>query len=110
MTTAPNDFAPRPGMTGSEIDDTVAALDDEARGLRRFLADREPTVFSRVGRSWDQLHRQLGAEYTDMKEFAREVRKQLRRVKALWPSLNYTTPRGRLVLHPSVPSIPKLRG
>ena len=36
-------------------DDTVAALDDEARDLRRFLADREPTVFSRVGRSWDQL-------------------------------------------------------
>lgn len=30
MTTAPNDFAPRPGMTGSEIDDTVAAILAEA--------------------------------------------------------------------------------
>ena len=38
------------------LDDAVLeALDHEARDLRRFLADREPTVFSRFGRWWDRL-------------------------------------------------------
>jgi hypothetical protein len=36
-------------------DATLAQLDDEARDLRRFLADREPAVFSRFGRWWDHL-------------------------------------------------------
>ncbi len=36
-------------------DATLASLDDEARDLRRFLADRDPTVFSRFGRWWDRL-------------------------------------------------------
>jgi hypothetical protein len=38
------------------IDDaTLEVLDAEARDLRRFLAGREPTVFSRVGSWWDRL-------------------------------------------------------
>ncbi len=38
------------------LDDAILeCLDDEARDLRRFLADREPAVFSRVGRWWDRL-------------------------------------------------------
>ena len=36
-------------------DATLDGLDDEARDLRRFLADREPAVFSRFGRWWDRL-------------------------------------------------------
>lgn len=36
-------------------DGTLEALDAEARDLRRFLADREPAVFSRFGRWWDRL-------------------------------------------------------
>lgn len=36
-------------------DATLAALDVEARDLRRLLADREPAVFSRFGRWWDRL-------------------------------------------------------
>jgi hypothetical protein len=36
-------------------DATLQGLDDEARALRRLLADREPTVFSRFGRWWDRL-------------------------------------------------------
>ncbi len=36
-------------------DATLESLDVEARDLRRFLADREPTVFSRVGQWWDRL-------------------------------------------------------
>ena len=38
------------------IDDaTLESLDDEARDLRRLLADREPALFSRFGRWWDRL-------------------------------------------------------
>lgn len=36
-------------------DATMDSLDEEARDLRRLLADREPAVFSRVGRWWDRL-------------------------------------------------------
>lgn len=38
------------------LDDvTLESLHEEARDLRRLLADREPTVFSRSGRWWDRL-------------------------------------------------------
>lgn len=38
------------------IDDVnLEVVHEEALDLRRFLADREPAVFSRVGRSWDHL-------------------------------------------------------
>jgi hypothetical protein len=36
-------------------DATLDSLDEEARDLRRLLADREPAVFSRFGRWWDHL-------------------------------------------------------
>lgn len=36
-------------------DAALDSLDDEARDLRRLLADREPAVFSRFGRWWDRL-------------------------------------------------------
>ncbi|MGB0113407.1 MAG: winged helix DNA-binding domain-containing protein [Ilumatobacteraceae bacterium] len=36
-------------------DATLQRLDNEARDLRRLLADREPAVFSRFGRWWDRL-------------------------------------------------------
>jgi hypothetical protein len=36
-------------------DASLDRLDDEARDLRRLLADREPAVFSRFGRWWDRL-------------------------------------------------------
>jgi hypothetical protein len=36
-------------------DATLDSLDNEARDLRRLLANREPAVFSRFGRWWDRL-------------------------------------------------------
>jgi len=36
-------------------DATLGDLDDEARDLRRLVAEREPAVFSRFGRWWDRL-------------------------------------------------------
>jgi hypothetical protein len=87
-----------------EIKGSPLALD-----LYMWLTYRVSYLVEPVGISWSQLHSQLGAEYADPKNFARKVRGELKRIRTLWPGLNYATPRGRLVLHPSEPSVPKLK-
>ena len=67
---------------------------------------KEPTAIS-----WRQLHAQFGSDYEGNKgvyEFTREAKRQLEKIKLAWPSLNYETPRGRLKLYPSEPSVPQL--
>ena len=61
---------------------------------------KEPTVIS-----WKQLHAQFGADYHSVDEFARKARRELRKIKAAWPELQYETPRGRLRVIPSRPSV-----
>jgi hypothetical protein len=80
-----------------------------ALDLYTWLTYRVSYLTEPVAISWPQLAEQLGAEYGDRKEFAREVRRQLRRIATLWPGLHYATPRGRLILSPSEPSVPRLR-
>ena len=58
--------------------------------------------------SWQQVHDQFGAEYAQTKHFAAEARKYLRQIRLLWPDLHYETPRGRLKLLPSPPSVSEL--
>jgi hypothetical protein len=87
-----------------EIKQSSLALD-----LYAWLTYRVSYLTEPVGISWEQLHSQLGADYTDPKNFARKVRSELKRIGTLWPSLNYSTPRGRLVLGPCEPSVPKLK-
>ena len=55
--------------------------------------------------SWRQLHDQFGADYAEVKQFARKVRKHLKAIQLAWPELQYETPYGRLRLHPSMPHI-----
>jgi hypothetical protein len=55
--------------------------------------------------SWDQLHAQVGASYKTIHEFARAAKRELRRIKLVWPRLDYATPRGRLVLRPGTPHV-----
>jgi hypothetical protein len=64
---------------------------------------REPLMVS-----WAQLAEQLGADYSNSDEFARQVKKQLAVIAVAWPGLRYETPRGRLKLYPSPPHVPKL--
>jgi Plasmid encoded RepA protein len=52
------------------------------------------------------LHLQFGAEYKDIKNFQKKVRRELLKIKLAWPQLNYELKRGRIVIHPSQPSIP----
>lgn len=61
--------------------------------------------------SWADLARQFGGDYASPKEFARNARHALRKVQTVYPDLNVTTERGRLILGKShthiVPRTPK---
>lgn len=60
--------------------------------------------------SWQTLEAQMGADYAETKNFARSVKRELKRIKLVWPELEYRTPRGRLVLKPCPPHVrPRLR-
>ncbi len=64
-----------------------------------------------VSISWKGLHAQFGATYNSNKSgrdnFTRAVKRELKKIKIAWPDLQYDTPRGRLRLFPSQPSISK---
>lgn len=60
--------------------------------------------------SWKSLEAQLGTDYAETKAFTRKVKRELRKIKLVWPELEYQTPRGRLVLKPCAPHVrPKLK-
>lgn len=52
------------------------------------------------------LHQQFGAEYKDIKNFKKKMRRELIKIKLAWPQLNYELLPGRLLVNPSQPSIP----
>lgn len=69
---------------------------------------RKPTEIS-----WRQLHEQFGSEYSGnygLNEFTKAAKRELKKIKAAWPGLEYETPRGRLRLHPCDPSVPRAIG
>jgi hypothetical protein len=55
--------------------------------------------------SWEILHEQFGAEYSDAKEFARNAWRCLLKVQAVYPELNIERVRGGINVLPSKPSI-----
>jgi hypothetical protein len=60
--------------------------------------------------AWKSLEAQLGTDYSETKAFTRKVKRELKRIKLVWPELDYRTPRGRLVLKPCPPHVnPKLK-
>jgi hypothetical protein len=58
--------------------------------------------------SWQQVHDQMGADYSRVADFARKARKHLQKISMIWTDLQYETPRGRLKLYPSLPSVNRL--
>jgi hypothetical protein len=60
----------------------------------------EPLVLS-----WQQVHDQMGADYSRVADFARKARERLQEISLIWQDLEYETPRGRLKLYPSPPSV-----
>ena len=56
--------------------------------------------------SWEWLHKQFGAEYGKIDEFARNAWNALIKVQAVYPELNIERIRGGINVLPSNPSIP----
>lgn len=55
--------------------------------------------------SWEWLHKQFGAEYGKIDEFARKSWNALKKVQAVYPELNIERIRGGVIVLPSKPSI-----
>ena len=55
--------------------------------------------------SWKQLEAQMGADYGRTKDFTQKVKRELKKIKLVWPELKLATPRGRLVLYPCPPHV-----
>lgn len=66
--------------------------------LYMFLSWRIFNLQKPIYISWQSLHDQLGGQYTDLKEFARDCRKHLKRIQAIWPELNVIPGKGRLYI------------
>jgi hypothetical protein len=55
--------------------------------------------------SWEILHEQFGAEYSDTKNFAKKAWNALRKIQAFYPELNIERVKGGINVLPSKPSI-----
>ena len=60
------------------------------------------------------MYRQFGvdpdraSDRVTVRNFQREVLRELKKIKLAWPDLNYSTAPGVLILHPSTPAIAPL--
>lgn len=68
--------------------------------LYMFIVWRVYKIEKPVVISWEGLQQQLGGQYSDIKEFARDCRTHIKRIKALRPDLNINCVKGRLCLNP----------
>ena len=93
---------------------TLTALKRSTLGLDLYLwtAYRTFALRAPLRLSWQQVYRQFGA-YPDkardkntVQAFRYKVLRELKKIKLAWPDLNYATPPGLLILHPSTPIIP----
>lgn len=76
--------------------------------LYTWLTYRLSYLSEPVAISWEQLHAQFGADYAEVKNFARKARRELKKIERVWPGLHYETPRGRLKLFPCPPHVAKI--
>ena len=62
--------------------------------------------------TWPQLYRQFGldpakaGDNVTVQDFRKKSLRELKKINAAWPGLDYATPAGGLLLRPSPPSIP----
>lgn len=75
--------------------------------LYMFLSWRAFNLQGPAFINWEALHSQLGGQYTNLKVFARDCRKHLKRIQAIWPELNIKSLKGRLCIEPTTrPLVP----
>ena len=93
---------------------TLKALKRSSLGLDLYLwvAYRTFSLKRPMRLSWVRLYRQLGADpvkardNSTVQHFRKDCLRELKKIKLAWPSLNYATGKGVLVLSPSTPLIP----
>ena len=94
----------------------LAALKRSTLGLDLYMwiTYRTFTLRAPLRLTWQHLYRQFGAHPAKASDkftvhaFRYKVLRELKKIKIAWPELNYTTPPGVLILHPSTPAIAPL--
>lgn len=84
-----------------------------ALDLYTWLTYRVFALKKPVAISWVALGNQLGAEYSDPKNFARACRQHLRTIRTVYPEFRVAEERGRLIVKPSmshVVAVPRVAG
>ena len=95
---------------------TLAALKRSSLGLDLYLWLTYRTFPLRAPQriTWRQVYRQFGAhpdktsDRVTVRNFQREVLRELKKIKQAWNGLNYTTAPGVLILLPSTPALAPL--
>ena len=95
---------------------TLTALKRSSLGLDLYLWLTYRTFTLRAPQriTWRQVYRQFGAhpanasDRVTVRNFQREVLRELKKIKLAWTELNYATAPGVLILHPSTPVIAPL--
>ena len=57
--------------------------------------------------SWEQLRRQFGADYQNVKDFKKEARSALRKIASMYPGLTITTAKGGFAVHATRLAVPQ---
>ena len=57
--------------------------------------------------SWEQLRRQFGADYQNVKDFKKEARSALRKIASMYPGLTITTAKGGFAIHATRLAVPQ---
>ena len=92
---------------------TLKALKRSSLGLDWYLwlTYRVFSLKRPLRLTWPSLYRQFGANPAQaddnriVQDFRKDCLRELKKIKAAWPDLNYTTAKGLLILSPSKPSI-----
>ena len=87
----------------------IQALKQSALDLDLYvwLTHRVTYLNGKTEISYQQLAKQTGSEYSDIKEYARKVRIKIEKIKCLWEDLKVEFPRGRIRLYPCPSSVIK---
>ena len=96
---------------------TLTALKRCALGLDLYLwlSYRTFTLKRPLRLSWRQLYCQFGVDPAKannkfaVRSFREKALRELKKIKLAWPSLNYSTAKGVLILSPSPPAIPPIK-
>ena len=96
---------------------TLKALKRCALGLDLYLwlSYRTFTLKRPLRLTWRQLYCQFGVDPAKannkfaVRSFREKALRELKKIKLAWPSLNYSTAKGVLILSPSPPAIPPIK-